>query len=292
MSDDLEAMFNALDTGHDVREVYEKGPLNYLGNKYGCLHSILPHLPYTDKWIDVFGGSGAVTIARKRSKFEVYNDRHSGLVSFYKCIQDPDRLDRLISTIELMPHSRELFIYSKETYEQDKDDVMRAAKYYYMVQCSFNGRGQYFGRDLGGKNSVWKKIHENLSMFSTLHSRFENVLIENLDWRTCFKDFDSRDAVFYLDPPYIDGNFYQHNMSKKDHIEMCQRIFQLEGFVALSGYENAIYDAFPWTGVHQVMVSNRVNTMSFDDNNNMAGREGTVDRSDRIEYLYIKEADE
>lgn len=291
MSEDLEAIFAALDDeAHTSREDYAKGVLSYTGNKYESLPFIMPLIPYRDGWCDVFGGSGAVTIARRKSKFEVYNDRYSGIVSFFKCIQDETKLKRLLELLELMPHSRELFIYSKKTWEEDQDEVMRAAKVYYMIQNSFIGRGEYFGRDLHTRNTIWKKVHKKLPLFTTIHERFKNVLVENLDWRQCFKDFDGPGMIWYLDPPYVGSNIYQHGMSRTDHIEMCQRVFSLEGFVALSGYENDIYSAFSWDGIYQVPVSNRAATMAFDKNNNMEGLQGTVDRGTRLEYLWIKES--
>lgn len=290
-SENLEAMFNALnDDFHTTREEYQKGVLSYMGNKYSSLPGIMPHLPYRDGWIDLFGGSGAVTIARRKSKFEVFNDKHSGLISFFKCVQNEDILQELINTIELMPHSRELFVYNKSNWEADQNEVTRAAKFYYMIQSSFSGRGQAFGRDLNTRNTVWRKIHEKLPMFSMIHERFKNVLIENLDFRQCLKDFDGPGVIWYIDPPYVDSNVYQHGLGRKEHIELCERIFQLEGFVALSGYENDIYDNFSWDEVHQVIVDGRCATLAFDKNNNMQNLQGTVERKERIEYLWIKEA--
>ena len=290
MSDELLAMFESLDNDDSVvREGYVRSMMNYTGCKDGSLPKLLPLLPYTDKWIDVFGGSGAVTAARRPVKLEVYNDRHSGLTAFYRALIH--RPDELYDTIKLMVHSRELFAFSKETFEQDQDDVIRGAKWYFMVQSSFAGRGQYFGRVTKGRSNIWKKIQGNLDHFDALYDRFLKVQIENLSWQEIFKDYDDYDAVFYCDPPYVESNVYQHIMSKKDHILMCERIFDLKGFVALSGFENEIYNRFPWDSVHSWPVSNHVKTMAFTDRNNMTDRHTIIDRTEaRDEFLYIKEA--
>ena len=290
MTDDLMGMFAALDNENpEVREAYTRPPINQIGNKFEILDHILPHLPYAGACVDVFGGGGSVTLARRPEPFEVYNDLNSGLIALYKCIQNPTKLDELIDRVRLLPHSRELFIWSKD-WADDTDDVIRAARYYYCIQASFVGRGEYFGRTLRGRSNIYQKIQENLQHFDAIHARFRTVQIENLHWRTCFKDFDSHKSVFYCDPPYISGKVYKHGMTIADHAEMAERIFQLEGFVALSGYEHEVYDKHPWTKKIKIPVNNRVQTMAFDSNNGMADKEHLIDRGKpRYEFLYIKD---
>ena len=249
----------------------------------------MPHLPYRNGWADVFGGSGIVTINRKASPLEVFNDRHAGVIAFFRALMH--NLDDLIAMIELMPHSREMFKFCRESYMEDQDTVMRGAKWYYMVQSGFAGRAEYFGRLTRGRGSIFKKIRNNLELFQPIHERFvvQGIQIENLDWRDMFKDYDSPDMVWYLDPPYVNSNIYQHGMSKADHTEMCHRIFELEGFVALSGFENDIYDKFDWDEIYSWDVSNRVATAACTERNNMENRENTIDRGSRTEFLWVKE---
>ena len=259
------------------RASYERGPMNYIGCKFSGLGQLLSHLPVCSKWIDVFGGSGVVTLNRPRSKFEVYNDKHSGLVAFYKVLGMDGGPQALKERVELMPHSRELFYDYLKSWAGVSDDLERAARWYYLVQASVVGRCQQFGRDLKGINTVSRKLSTNIPLFPMIHDRFKHVLIENLDWRVCLRDFDSPDAVFYLDPPYWESDIYECRMSKEDHIEMCGAIFKLQGFVALSGYSNPVYDSFPWDGVHQIIMDDSVGSGNKKDN-------------ERVEWLWIKEA--
>ena len=281
MLDDLDLLF---DEDDDVdREVLLRPPLNYRGSKFESLPELLPLLPYTGEWCDVFGGSGVVTLNRKKQKFEVYNDKHSGLIAFYKCVINDNTRRQLKELIELLPHSRELFIDCKDTWEKDKDDIVRAAKYYYSVRCSFSGREGHFGRTVQKETtSIYSRIAADLELFPMLASRFKGVQIENVSWERCLKDFDSPSMVFYLDPPYIDANCYRHNMTKDDHIRLCKTIFNCQGFVALSGYDNNIYNSFDWSGKHAWHVSNKTQ--------GGGALAGTMGREDRVECLWIKEA--
>ena len=77
-------------------------PINYMGNKFGQLDFILPLLPWHETYVEVFGGSGAVLFAKKPSKLEVFNDRFSGTVALYKCIQSDDKLQALRENIQML----------------------------------------------------------------------------------------------------------------------------------------------------------------------------------------------
>lgn len=270
-------MFDEFDD--DSKRESRRAPLNYTGTKRETLDEILTLLPYSNMWVDVFGGSGIVTIARKPSKLDIFNDRHAGIIAFYRAIQT--RLDELLERIKLMPHGREFFEWCIKTLNQDTDDVVRGAKWYYLVQSSFAGRAQYWGRVTNGKNTIVTKIQKNLELFPTIHRRFQNVQIENLDWQVIFKDYAKPDAIIYCDPPYIDSNIYAHRMSRNDHKKLCDRIFDCDSFVALSGFDNTLYNDYPWDGKHAFQLQNKVSTVAV----------STKDRlKTRVECLWIKEA--
>lgn len=270
------------------REEYIKAPFSYLGSKKESLPYILPMLPIRKIWNEVFGGSGIVTLNRKESDLEIFNDRYSGVTSFYRVIKDSDKLDQLIDKLQLTIHSREEFIWCKTTWEDScNDDVERAYRWYYMMQNSFGGRGKFFGRVIQGKSGIYKKINSKLQDFWIIHDRLKKVQIENLDWRQCLLDFDTKDTVHYCDPSYYGTKYYDYNLSEIEHKELCDRIFDLKGFVALSGYSNPIYDKYPWSNkiswkVRDLITTQSINTQGIDLN--------SVKRGKLVEYLWLKES--
>ena len=289
MSEDLMRIYADLEELPVSRECYKRSAFDYPGGKIDSLPHILPLLADLDIFVDVFGGSGIVTLNRKPSKLDVFNDRWSGLVAFYRCIRDASKLDELIERIKLTPYSREEFIWCKQTWEDCTEDVERAARWYTLVQCSFGGLARNFGRSLGLGRPVTKKLYENIPDFAGIHERFKNVQIENLDFRECFKDYDSSTTVFYLDPPYYENNIYQVDFRKQDHFEMLDKIFKLKGFVALSGYPNEAYSKFPWDSIHHWPRRDKMKTQATGtDTGHVVGLDMT--RVDVDECLWIKEA--
>lgn len=287
MDMDLLGVFQSLDETPFEREGIELSPFQYPGSKNRSLKHLMNYLPYGDSWIEGFGGTGAVTLARRLSKFEVFNERHAGITAFYRCLVDRQKKDQLVDRLDLTIHSREMYDWSRDTWECNwLDDVERAARWYYSVRYSFAGMGRNFGRAKSSNGLMAGRIRDSLDLFETIHDRFKYVQVENLDWRHVLKDFDGDGTVFYLDPPYYGKNIYKHNMTHADHIEMCVKIFNCRGFVALSGYANPIYDEFPWDRkeswyVHVTATTKAVNT----DTSNVT--KVGIDQAE--EFLWMKE---
>ncbi|MCY7337676.1 MAG: DNA adenine methylase [Chamaesiphon sp.] len=77
----------------------------WYGGKYSHLDWLLPLLPPSQHFCDVFGGSAAVIINRPPSPVETYNDIHSEVVNFFRVLRD--QKEPLIEAIGLTPFSRE-----------------------------------------------------------------------------------------------------------------------------------------------------------------------------------------
>jgi len=273
---DLYKLMQEMDDQVDDDEPILRPPFKYLGNKKIFLREILPLLPYRRIWVDVFGGSGVVTLNRRPSKLDVFNDRNSGVAAFFLSMRD--HYEELLAFLELMPSSKEIFRDAKKL--DDTDTVLRGAKWYYLAQNSYVGKAKTWGRSLTSPNAAIQKYKKDLKLFPVIHNRFRSVQIENVDWTKILADYDSLDTVFYCDPPYINSFTYGFGMSEADHHRLCASIMRLQGFVALSGYDNEIYNSFDWDGKHVFETHNRlVNTKQQD-----ADRSAT-----RLECLWIKE---
>lgn len=288
MSDFLSELL-ALNDSEDSREGYIRAPFGYPGAKSRSLDFILPHLPYWNTYIEPFGGSGAVLLARNPSKLEVFNDKFSGVTSFYRVIRDNISMNKLLDRLQLCLHSREEFIWSRDTWKDCEDPIERAARWYYMVVTSFGSLGRNFGRSTRGKSQIPQKIKNNLKLFPELHLRLLNVQIENQDWRMMFKDYDNSQTVWYLDPPYYKTTLgqYECDMSSEEHLELLERIQHLEGFVALSGYSNPLYNNLKWKW-DRILEWKSLKTSVPLANTETNYQKEKQERYSAIETLYIK----
>lgn len=255
-----------------------KPPFGYPGSKIKQLKNILPHIPYLNRYVEVFGGTGSVLLNRDKSRFEIFNDKYSGITSFYKCLQDQGKLDQLVEKIMYTVHSREFWGWCKDTWEDQDDLVNRAFRWFYTTKYSFGQIGRNFGRSTGISNGDSGKIIRSCELFNEINLRLRNVLIENLNYKKCILDYASKQTVFYLDPPYLDTDNYAYNkhFTDDDHIELLRLIKNNPGYYVVSSYPNALYDKCTfWTNVIEWKT------------------EVTLDQTSRksaIERLYISDA--
>lgn len=148
-------------------------PFRWYGGKYSHLKWLLPQLPQTHRYIEPFGGSGAVLLNREPSPVEVYNDRDSDVTNFFKVLRD-DR-DELLEKIALTPFSREEFKYAIEKQgDEDLTDIEKARLFFIragqvrsgLAQDATPGRWAYCKsasrRDMASAVSRWHSRLDHL----------------------------------------------------------------------------------------------------------------------------------
>lgn len=262
---------------NEKTETCLRPPFGYPGGKSKLAPKIVELLPQSGRYVEVFGGSGAVLLAKSPSKMEVFNDRYSGVVAFYRCMRDHKKMMQLKDLVDTTIHSKEDFYWCKDTWEKCTNDVDRAFRWFYMQSYSFGTMGRNWG--FGKSTTPAGKIRNRIPGFEKIHKRFKKVQVDNADWKKCIEYYDAPDTVFYLDPPYIEADnraCYAH--SGIDYLDLVHVIKHCEGFVALSGYPNPIYDNQDfWTDRH--VFDHRMSIQSEHE------RRQNVD-----EVLWIKEA--
>lgn len=297
LSDDFLKMLLGMDDTPVIREKdCRRAPFAYIGGKMKSAEFIHPHLPYRDGYAEPFGGTGVILLQREPSKLEIFNDRFAGVTCFYRVLRDPKRVEQLMDRLALIVHSREEFEWCNQTWEGCEDELERAARWWYQHQASFAKKANAFGRSTSGTNSTGRALRGNLQWFEPVHRRLHGVIIENLDWKQLLEDYDSPEMVWYMDPPYVSctKNLYSHEFTRQDHLDLCDRIFELKGFVALSGYGDPatkdIYDRYDWSSIEEWDSSNLMAGYAFTESNNLAGKEHLLNRGTTKENLWIKEA--
>ena len=134
------------------------------------------------------------------------------------------------------------------------------------------------------------KIIRQLPEFKQIHERLRNVQIENLDYRDCIIDYDDDDMVFYCDPPYIGVHPNTYDYEQINHERFLNLVFKSNGFFAVSGYPNELYDSYPWDDKYTWDDIKMVQALAYSDKNYRSGKEGQFTRETSQEVLYIKEA--
>jgi len=215
------------------------------GNMVDKIVPILEAIPHTC-YCEPFGGAAAILLNKRPVKLETYNDLNSGLVDFFRVLTDPELFQQFYRRVELLPYSRELYNEARDTWEEEKDLIKRVALWFVVARQSFSGRfGAGWGstvRGMATSCSAWLSGIERLPETS---NRLRRVQIEHADWRTILERYDTPETLFYCDPPYLletrSNKRYKHELSAQDHEDFIARVLELEGYCAISGYNNPLY---------------------------------------------------
>ena len=237
--------------------------MSWIGNKTPILSVILPMLPLScPRFVDVFGGSGSVTLGKPPDAFEVYNDYDGDLVNLFRCMKDrplalirelgfltlnarddfrvlkkffqqeafaPDYQDEELQLTEILLPEPDADVLAQMMREKAADhDIRRAANYLKLLRYSYSS----------GKRSFAAQPFDIRRLFGLIweaHARLGNVIVDNEDFETLIRHYDREDTVFYCDPPYYTTEgMYQTLFSAEDHLRLFQTLAEVKGKWLLS----------------------------------------------------------
>ena len=173
--------------------------------------------PWYPRFIDVFGGSGTVTLGRPLRKgcLEVYNDYNSNLTNLFCCVKN--RTLALLKELGFLPLN-----------SSPRGDVRRAADYFKLIRYSFSGGGKSFA----GRSCDLRRF---FYLIWECSRRLASVVIENKDFESLILQYDRKNAFFYCDPPYFEAeSCYEVEFPKEDHQRLHDVLLNCQGYVMVS----------------------------------------------------------
>lgn len=235
-----------------------KSPISWYGGKYYMANKIIALMPKHKVFVEVFGGAGHIILKKEKSEIEIYNDIHEGLYLLFKYLRNNELHENLIKDIQLTPYSRQEFEESKN-WMNESDEFEKVRKFYVRTMQAVGGNGGWSytktksRRGMAQSVSRWLGNTEN-NLIDVLERLIE-LQIERLDYKKCIEKYDTKDTLFYMDPPYFPdtrnmNKGYQHEMTIEQHKELVELLLNVKGKVILSGYKNEVYKKlldYGWT---------------------------------------------
>jgi len=216
---------------HLIRQLFP-----YPGGKWVIRNKVTSHFPENySRYIDVFGGSASILIAKEPSLVEIFNDLNEEIANFFRVVKW--RAAELAELAYSWVHSRKLWEDLKKE-SPINHEVERAFRFWAMMRDSFGGKGEHFAMQ---KSKTVKSITKAREYLFEVSERFKNVTIESLHFIKCISCYDSIDSFLYLDPPYRDTKGADKNYSELTDTEwyhMEESLSNLQGKFCLSHIKN------------------------------------------------------
>lgn len=232
-------------------------PITWFGGKSKLANRIIEHFPVHRTYVEPFGGSAAVLLAKQPSPVEVYNDIDGDLVNLFRVLRNSEQYGQLLEACERTLYSRAEFNAALHA----TDDPVEAARRFMVRQRqSHGGLGRVWSYCVtdaqGGMSSAVRRWLAGIERLPAIHDRLRKVQIEDADWSDVLRRYDRPETLYYLDPPYATntrvGGEYRYEMDENDHRRLVSAVMSLCGKVVLSGYYNEDYRPLEENGWQRV----------------------------------------
>lgn len=226
-------------------------PITWFGSKARLANKIIALFPNHHTYVDLFGGSGAVLLAKQRSAVEVYNDIDQGLFNLFRVLRDPDMSSKLLDACLMTLYAKSEFEFAAEPSEDPVESARRFIVRSRMSRAGLGAQWSFCVNDsVSGMSSAVRRWTAGIERLPAIRDRLCGVQIDASSWEAAIARYDNPNTLFYMDPPYspdtrINGK-YRHDFTQKDHKDFIESITALSGMAILSGYRNDLYDSLGW----------------------------------------------
>lgn len=193
--------------------------------------SAVPHSLYAEPFV----GMGGVFFRRTaRPRKEAINDINEDVVLLFRWLQR--HYQQLLDMLKWQLCSRAEFDRLLGLDVTRLTELERVARFLYLQRTAFGGKvvGQHFGVSLSG--SARFDLTKLVPMLEDVHERLCGVDIERMPYPDFIARYDTAGTLFYLDPPYWDGECdYGKGLFGKDDFARIRTLMDsIQGHFILS----------------------------------------------------------
>ena len=194
------------------------------------------HLPMRTEYVEPFCGMLGVLLNREPSRVEIANDRDELLGNWWRHLQSPSLLRRLIRATEAVPWARAEWRAARRIIDDPAPHAPldRAVALQVLHRQSFGGRGDAWHLLAARQSSEirgWPR-----ERWAALAARVEDVCFECRGAIAVIRSVADRpDCVVYVDPPYADTDAAAYRVAV-DYGALREALLACKCLVAVSGF--------------------------------------------------------
>jgi DNA adenine methylase len=217
---------------------------------------IISMFPPHSCYVEPFAGSAAVFFAKDQVEVEVLNDINGDVMNFWAVLRDK-QVD-LISKLAFTPYSRKTYeqvLTHWKTGDKPTDPIKRAYEWFILSRQGFSGliMSSWSRSKVQSQAKIWANATMHLMAAA---ERLSNVQLENRDFANVITSYDSDEALFYVDPPYIEADHDLYTgavLSIETHRKLAELLNQIKGKAVVSFYPHELLEElYPHSKWHYV----------------------------------------
>lgn len=226
----------------------------YVGSKWRLSDRIIGLLPDHTHFVDLFGGSGAVTLRKPPSKIESFNDNDSDIYNLFRCCLDGKFFELRERVVNTPTRSQQFYADALAVMKRPMAEVPDVLAAWAFLLVAHTGMPRHprlkkpsdWLPNITSWRSRWSDLPKTLDL---VRRRFANVQLLHEDWTAVVDRMDRSSTAFYIDPPYptkvlsAKRKLYVHELPEMEqHEAMLTRLLALKGYAILSGYTCPLYE--------------------------------------------------
>ena len=251
-------------------------------------------------YVEPYCGAASLFFARESAKVEVLNDLDEHVINLFRVLQNKQSFDEFARHVTWTLYSRSEFCRALRILQSGTNDPIEkawAAFVAYNQSLSAVARtpgnwSRTFVSSRGMADNV-SKYCRRLELLERWHSRLMRVQIDCRDAIEVIKYWDTPEAVFYCDPPYVTATrvsgsrrTYRYEASDSHHQVLVQTLLDCQGAVVLSGYPSALYKPLEEAGWQRLDFHTACNAASRARRTKLRGAGAALKHAPRIESIW------
>ncbi|WP_247729910.1 DNA adenine methylase [Halovivax limisalsi] len=258
----------------------------YIGGKTRLAPWVIDHLPPHTCYVEPFGGSASVLLNKPRSDVEVFNDKDSDVVTFFRVARE--RPEELAEWCARVPFSEQLHTEWADAFfegERPEDDVEHAGQWLFLRYSQYAGkvaRKSGFKRESplderGSRNARnWMNAPERIAEVA---ERFRGVSIVHEDYQAILERYDSPETVFYVDPPYWKKEDLYRESAEHEALEAALGDVEADVLVSYTEVPPGLYNGEQWHVIEREAVHSAAGTGKMATERLITNFEPSTDRA-------------
>lgn len=231
-----------------INQSYLKPAFNHLGNKYRMIDDLLRLFPKKgiDYFVDVFAGSGVVSLSYKSPKKIFLNDKDLWLSKILEFLFNTNK-DIILKDVEdiikkyNLPTQKQEYKNEYNKLKKDFNKDKNVSKLLVLVLFGFNQQIRFNSKDqfnIPVGKFFWNNYHKQKLINFIDNSKNKKSVIRNQNFDEfidgVLKEVNKENSVFYFDPPYLVTNA---TYNKEWNIENEKLLLKKLQYLTDNGYK-------------------------------------------------------